>query len=147
MAVAEKIAARLKLSKRQRKQLALAADIDLGPRATVLAYRIGVESAQDRLLLAGRPADAASLIDWIAPRLPIGGGILIKRGIPPGPAVAHTLRAIEDRWVNEEFPSGAHFDLLVDEALTSQSKGRHPGLDQGSRFRMRYERDPGLSPG
>ena len=125
VAMAEKVAARLKLSKRQRKQLALAAHRDLDERPTALAYRIGVGSAQDRLLLANRPADAAALTGWVAPHLPIGGGALIKRGIVPGPGVARTLRAIEDRWVSEDFLAGARFEVLVDEALVAAG-GRSP---------------------
>jgi poly(A) polymerase len=59
------------------------------------------------------------ILAWNAPRLPISGGALIKRGLPAGPAVARTLRAIEDRWVETGFPSGDEFRQIVDEALGS----------------------------
>ena len=91
--MAEKVAARLKLSNKARKRIALAADDDLGANRDALAYWLGSESAQDRLLLADRPEDAAMLTDWPSPRLPITGGQLIKRGVPQGPLVAKTLQA------------------------------------------------------
>ena len=64
-----------------------------------------------------RTADAAAVSRWEAPRLPIAGGYLIKRGLAQGPAVARTLRRIEDRWVDEGFPSGDAFEQIVSETL------------------------------
>jgi poly(A) polymerase len=120
-AAAEAVGARLTLSNKARKRLACAAnpDIALPPRA--LAYRIGPECALDRLLLAGRAAEAATIADWQPPRLPIGGGALVKRGVEQGPVVARTLRAIEDRWVEAGFPAGETFERIVDDALGSAS--------------------------
>lgn len=115
-AQAEAIATRLKLSNKARKRIGEAADTDLSANRQALAYWIGTESAQDRLLLAGRPADAAALNDWPVPRLPITGGQLIKRGVPQGPLVAKTLHAIERAWVAAGFPSGEAFDRIVGEA-------------------------------
>jgi poly(A) polymerase len=68
-------------------------------------------------LLAGRPEDAAGIKGWKPPRLPIGGGDLIARGIPQGPEIARTLRRIEDAWESAGFPNGREFDQLVDAAL------------------------------
>jgi len=116
---AEKIAARLKLSNKARKRMSLAADADLATNRHALAYWIGTESAQDRLLLAGRPEDAAALRDWPLPRLPITGGQLIKRGVPQGPLVAKTLQAIERAWVAAGFPVGDDFQRLVSQATRS----------------------------
>ena len=70
---AAKIATRLKLSNKARKRIGLAAETDLGENPQALAYWIGAESAADRLLLAGRTEDAAALIEWPVPRLPISG--------------------------------------------------------------------------
>jgi poly(A) polymerase len=111
---AERIAARLKLSNKARKRIASAAERSLGAGPRPLAYRLGTESAIDRLLLAGRPDDAASIKGWRPPRLPIGGGDLIARGVPQGPDVARTLRRIEDAWEAAGFPKGKEFDRLVD---------------------------------
>jgi poly(A) polymerase len=114
---ASRVAARLKLSNKARKRLGSAADPSLGLNPRALAYRIGTESAVDRLLLAGQPSDAAAVATWIPPRLPIGGSQLMARGVPEGPAIARTLHRIEDTWEAAGFPTGEEFDRLVDEAL------------------------------
>jgi poly(A) polymerase len=120
--ISEPIGARLKLSNKARKRIAMAADDDLATNREALAYWIGVEGAQDRLLLAGRPEDAAALGDWPVPRLPITGGQLIKRGVPQGPEVAKTLHAIDRAWVAAGFPAGDGFDALVTEATAAYAK-------------------------
>lgn len=116
-AIAESVAARLRLSNKAKRRLICAADAAIGQDARALAYRCGLECAVDRLLLAGRPHEAAELTGWRPPRLPIGGGALIARGLAEGPVVARTLRRIEDTWVAEGFPTGALFDRIVDDAL------------------------------
>jgi len=116
-ALAEDIAARLRLSNKARKRLACAESSDPSSSPHALAYRQGTDCAVDRLLLAGRTADAAAVSRWDAPRLPIAGGSLIKRGVAQGPAVARTLRRIEDRWVDEGFPTGDAFERIVSETL------------------------------
>ena len=108
----------MKLSNRDRKRIACAADPQIAdPKA--IAYRAGVDCAVDRLLLADRAEDAAAIASWLPPRLPISGGALIKRGIAEGPLVSRTLRRIEDRWLAAGFPSGADFDAIVSEELSS----------------------------
>ena len=119
--LAEKIAVRLRLSNKARKRVACAAGRELGTNPQALAYRLGVDCAVDLLLLAGEPAQAAALIGWKLPRLPIGGGKLIARGVPEGPAVARTLRRIEDRWVEAGFPHGEDFERIVSDALASEA--------------------------
>ena len=116
-ATAERIAGRLKLSNKAKKRLASAANQALGLNPRALAYRIGTESAVDRLLLAGQPAEARAIAKWNPPRMPIGGGDVIGRGVPEGPEVARTLRRIEDAWEAAGFPTGDAFKRLVDEAL------------------------------
>jgi poly(A) polymerase len=69
------------------------------------------------MLLAGRAQDASAIAGWQAPRLPIGGGELIRRGLREGPIVAKTLRQIEDSWVEAGFPAGEQFERIVDAAL------------------------------
>ena len=73
----------------------------------------------DRLLLASRGEDAARIAKWQAPRLPVGGAALMARGLPEGPIIARTLRAIEDRWIAAGFPRGDELDAIVAEALAS----------------------------
>ena len=113
----EKVAARLKLSNKARKRLGCTAERGLGPNPQALAYRVGSECAIDRLLIASQPADASMISGWQVPRLPIGGGSLISRGLTEGPIVAKTLRAIEDRWVEAGFPAGDDLDRIVTEEL------------------------------
>jgi poly(A) polymerase len=116
-AVADKVAARLKLSNKARKRLAAAAEQELAGNPRALAYWTGAETAIDRLLLARRPADAAAIAGWPVPRLPISGGKLIKLGVPEGPKVAVALKAIERAWVEAGFPDGEGWDRLVTHAL------------------------------
>jgi len=119
--IAEDIAGRLRLSNKARKRLGCSAATELFASPQVLAYRVGAECAVDRLLLAGRSADAASIATWKPPRLPLGGGVLIARGLAEGPVVARTLRKIEDAWVEAGFPSGAELERIVNEALARAS--------------------------
>ena len=114
--VAENVAARLRLAKAQRFRLACAAERGeqdaLAPRA--LAYREGIESAVDRLLLAG--ASIAPLAGWSLPELPLKGGEIVARGIKAGPEVARILRRVETRWIEEDFPARERvIELLASE--------------------------------
>ncbi|MEA1073027.1 CCA tRNA nucleotidyltransferase [Sphingomonas sp. LY160] len=115
--LADRVAARLKLSNKARKRLSLAADHleKLAPRP--MAYRVGTEAAVDRLLLTDQPSEAAQIVGWTPPRLPISGGQLIARGVAQGPDVARTLRRIEDAWEDADFPDGAAFEAIVTAAL------------------------------
>ena len=116
-AVADKVAARLKLSNKARKRLALAAEPALGSSIHSLAYRSGTEAAVDRLLLADRPDDAVAAAAWPVPRLPVSGGQLIGRGVTQGPDVARALKRIEQAWEDAGFPGGAAVERLVDEIV------------------------------
>ena len=107
------MAARLRLSKQQRGRLACAAartpqDGEL-PRA--LAYHEGMACARDRLLLTGARLNA--LDDWTPPAFPLKGGAIVARGIAAGPAVARIMRAVEARWIAEDFPNEARIEALL----------------------------------
>ena len=115
--VAGDIAGRLRLSNKARKRLACAAGRSVTGVPEAMAYRLGIECAVDRLLLAGRPADARRIGEWHRPRLPVSGGMLIKRGLAEGPVVARTLKSIEDRWIEAGFPTGNEFQQIVEQAL------------------------------
>ena len=115
--IAEKLAARLKLSNRARKRLACAASPKLFSSPRSLAYRAGVECAVDRLLLSGQAPEARAISEWKPPRMPVSGGSLIARGLVEGPIVARTLRQIEDRWVEAGFPDGDALEKSVSESL------------------------------
>ena len=118
--LADKIAFRLKLSNKRRKRLGIAASWKDTPGPTrKLAYQIGSEGAIDRLLLGGDIPAARDLASWEVPRLALGGGELIRRGLVPGPGVAAMLRQIEQSWVDEGFPNEKRLAQLVDEALAA----------------------------
>jgi poly(A) polymerase len=120
-ALAEAIAARLKLSNKARKRLACAASDELEASPKALAYHVGTECAVDRLLLAGDPNAASVIASWKPPRLPIGGGELMTRGLPEGPIIARTLRSIERQWVEAGFPKGEAFQRIVADSLARAS--------------------------
>ena len=113
-AVAEQVAARLRLSVAQKKRLAVAARRERGePRA--LAYRLGREEAIDALLLTGRPV--ADLDEWDIPTFPLKGGAIVARGVAAGPEVARILQAVEARWIAEGFPGEDRVAELLDQQL------------------------------
>jgi len=118
-ALTENIAVRLRLSNKARKRLACAVGRDAYPSPQALAYRLGSDCAVDRLLLSGQVAEASAISAWKAPRLPIGGGSLIARGLAEGPIVARTLKKIEERWVSDGFPTGDAFEQIVSETLAA----------------------------
>ena len=120
--IAESVAQRLRLSKKAQKRLGCTAEEGLDSTPQALAFYVGHDCATDRLLLAGKPAEAASLSEWTMPRLPIGGGALIERGMAPGPEVARTLKALERRWVDSGFADGEAFERLVTEALEGSNQ-------------------------
>lgn len=116
--LAGQVAARFRLSGAQKKRLILAAARDEAPAdARALAYRLGRDQALDRLLFAG--ADTAPLKGWDIPTFPLKGGDIVARGVAAGPAVAKTLRAVENRWIAEGFPGPERTAELLDEALRS----------------------------
>ncbi|MFA6218434.1 MAG: CCA tRNA nucleotidyltransferase [Erythrobacter sp.] len=119
-AVAEAVSARLRLSRAQRARLVCAAgrtpfDAE-APRA--LAYREGLDGAVDRLLLQG--ADTGPLADWQVPELPLKGGEIVARGVDKGPEVARILRAVERRWVDEQFPPRDRVEAMLEEELAAR---------------------------
>lgn len=126
-ATVEQIGARLKLSNKARKRLVLAVEpgpADEAPRA--LAYRVGPESAIDRLLLdVDRPLSALGSLDgWTPPTLPISGGALIARGLPPGPDVAKALHEVQRIWVEEGFPDAARVEAIADQTVSKFQRAR-----------------------
>lgn len=113
--LAESVASRFRLSGAQKKRLALAAGRDgAEPDARALAYRLGVESALDRLLLTGKPITALS--GWEVPVFPLKGGDIVARGVKAGPEVARVLRAVEARWIEGGF-NDAQVPALLDAEL------------------------------
>lgn len=119
--IADSMGARLKLSNKARKRLALAHDPawDDIVKPGDLAYRIGREGAIDRLLLdCKRPLEeAASLLSWEKPHLPVSGGALVKRGLAAGPLVARALQQVEQRWIDEGYPGTERVNAIANEVV------------------------------
>ncbi len=129
--LALKVAGRFRLSGAQKKRLVVAAARSqmpsphrhayrvqvprAGEEPRTLAYYLGMESALDHLLLTG--ADTSPLTDWEIPRFPLKGGQIVARGVQAGPEVARILRAVEDRWVAEGFPTKARVAEILGELL------------------------------
>lgn len=121
------IGARLKLSNKARKRLAMA--LENGPAAQsprALGFRIGVEAAIDRILLdPAIPLDDLSMLDdWTPPSLPIGGGALITRGLTPGPDVARALGEVQDIWIAEGFPEADRVAAIADQIVSKFQRAR-----------------------
>lgn len=115
-AIGEAIGGRLKLSIAQRRRLIDALDERSAPPRED-AYRGGVDAAIDRQLLLGNPGAAAELSRWSPPAMPLTGGALVARGLQKGPDVARTLRAVESRWIAEDFPGAARANVIADEEV------------------------------
>jgi poly(A) polymerase len=116
------IAARLRLSKADSLRLCTDAAPAVTGDAESSAYLFGVSATVDRLLLSSRAEDARRIAGWKPPHFPLKGGMLIARGLAPGPAVAAALKAIEARWLGAGFPHGAALDAIVDEELVRQAR-------------------------
>ena len=113
---AEQVAARLRLSNANRKRLVrLARRTDDPGDPHALAYREGMDTARDLMLLSG--ASPASIEGWESPTLPLKGGEIVARGVAAGPEVARVLQAVEARWIAEGFPDAERVAALLDEEL------------------------------
>lgn len=124
-AINDAVGARLKLSKAERQVLGSAIGEDLAEGTRALAYRIGIDRAMDRLLLAGQGGALGEIADWTLPSLGLSGGTLIDRGLDKGPDVARALRMVQDQWIAEGFPdagrTGEIADAVVAQLLRSTS--------------------------
>ena len=118
---ADDIAARLRLSNAQRKRITTALTPNTAGPMEML-YRWGPESSTDRLLLSDTEGDviAAALTRIRAserPKLPLGGGSLVERGLSAGPVVAKALQTVERRWIDEDFPGPERVNAIADEVV------------------------------
>ncbi len=115
------VAARLKLSKRQRAALQAPLDARAVADPRRAAYNHGVDAARDAAFIYAGDAEYGARLDalegWSPPRFPLRGADLIARGLTPGPELGQRLRAIEARWIEEGFPDADSLDALVAEQL------------------------------
>ena len=101
---------------------------DAEVRAAV--YRHGARTAADALhrRWAENPADDESsrrllalAEGWRRPAMPVGGRELARLGVEPGPETGRLLKAFEDGWIADDFPSEGHAERLA--ALVSPPRG------------------------
>lgn len=117
--MAEAVASRFRLSGAQKKRLALAAAREgTKQEARPLAYRLGIDGALDRLLIAG--TDVSALDGWTIPEFPLKGGEIVARGIKAGPEVARVLRRVESGWIAAGFADSV-IPALLDAELSEQA--------------------------
>ncbi|MBU1385635.1 MAG: CCA tRNA nucleotidyltransferase [Alphaproteobacteria bacterium] len=135
--VVREAATRLRLSNAVRDRLAHAAaaypavDLSMSDReARAGLYRLGAPAFSDavrrrRAEAPGRADEARSLLDlaggWAPPRLPVGGRDLARLGVEPGPDTGRLLKAFEDGWIADDFPTTGHAERLA--ALISPPRG------------------------
>lgn len=140
-AAREAIAHRLRLSNAEAERLARCAlpDPAFKPEtderlARAYLYRFGVAAFRDGVLLAwadstGAPDDA----DWTSrfrlperwpvPELPVRGADLIEKGLAQGPAIGRIVRAFEEWWIANDFPSDK---LRLAKSLSDLVKANRP---------------------
>ncbi|MEZ5744178.1 MAG: CCA tRNA nucleotidyltransferase [Sphingomonadaceae bacterium] len=115
--LASQVAARFRLSGKQKKRLKLAADrSENDADARALAYRFGIDSALDRLLLTG--ADPGPLESWDIPEFPLKGGEIVAAGVAAGPEVARILQEVESQWIAEGFPPRERVEVILRSILS-----------------------------
>ena len=100
------------------------------PEVRAAVYRHGHRAVADALhrRWAETPggADAAqrllALVEgWSRPSMPVGGRDLARLGVEPGPETGRLLKAFEERWIAEDFPSEGHAERLA--ALLNPPRG------------------------
>jgi len=119
---AARAAERLRMPNAVRDRLAAAVraepSLDLDDRgARAAVYRQGGPAVTDGIFRAwaGAPergADARRLLavaqGWSPPRLPVGGRALERLGVAAGPETGRLLKAFEEGWIADDFPSDGH---------------------------------------
>ncbi|MEZ5921387.1 MAG: CCA tRNA nucleotidyltransferase [Parvularculaceae bacterium] len=95
--------------------------------AKAMLYRLGVEAWRDACDLAmARGTDRAELVTirnlpdrWKAPVFPISGKDIIAAGVPKGPLVARTLKAVEEKWIDANFPPDEQVHAMLADEIKS----------------------------
>ena len=135
--VVKAVCARLRLPNSTRERLVDAAlarpDVtlsmsDAATRAAI--YRHGGRAVMDALYRAwaeepGRGEDAQRLLGmvetWTPPVMPVGGRQLARLGVEPGPETGRLLKAFEEDWIADDFPTEGHAERLA--GLVSSPRG------------------------
>jgi poly(A) polymerase len=100
------------------------------PEVRAAVWRHGGRAVSDALhrRWAESPAgadDAQRLLalaeGWRRPSMPVGGRDLARLGVEPGPETGRILKAFEEGWIADDFPSAGHTERLA--ALVSSPRG------------------------
>ncbi len=126
------IAAQLKMSKAMADYLAGLANARAALRdagdtpVAALFYTYGQDEMLDALLI--ERGEHIAVEDWQAwnawqrPTFTIKGGDLIAKGLPAGPLVSQTLRAVEAEWIAAGFPDGDELQTIVTRHLAQSTR-------------------------
>jgi poly(A) polymerase len=101
--------------------------------ARVLLYRRGRQTYSDSVLLAWSRAPqgvadeswralAALPAQWQAPVFPLKAADFLARGVAKGPALGAALRAAEEAWIAQDFPSDVKLLAGIADAAARESK-------------------------
>lgn len=123
------VSSRLRLPNSTRDRLVFAAtatpDVRLSMsdrEARASLYRHGstafVDAVRRRSAEAGEGAAEVERLlrlgaNWVRPGLPVGGRDLGHLGIEPGPDTGRFLKAFEEAWVADDFPTTGHYERLA----------------------------------
>ena len=127
--IVREASARLRLPNSTRDRLADAAvaapAVSLSmsdPEVRAAVYRFGARAVADALCrrMAERPAqvdDGRRLLalaeGWRRPSMPVGGRELARLGVEPGPETGRLLKAFENDWIADDFPTEGHAERLA----------------------------------
>ena len=50
---------------------------------------------------------------WRRPSMPVGGRELARLGVEPGPETGRLLKAFENGWIADDFPTDGHAERLA----------------------------------
>ncbi len=117
---AQHMATALKLSNKQSLRLTKAVQMPLDvARLPAALYFDGAQAVADRALLAlasqaeagehtsALQAAVAAAQDYVRPKFPLSGAMMQKAGLPNGPEMGAMSKALEQWWVDNDFPDAA----------------------------------------
>jgi poly(A) polymerase len=138
---ADRLRERLKLSNAEYERLQVMADgwwrVSAGGSendARALLYRLGPERFLDRVLLAWSRSGAGAADQawcacaalprrWSVPVFPLKAADFLARGVAKGPALGVALRAAEDAWIAQGFPTDPATIAAIASAAAEAAKG------------------------
>ncbi len=128
------LAVNLRLSKRDQQQLQaydladhLLNGVETQQQARVALYKIGTQRWSNAIAQAiardhGASFDKTDFFEaqkdlptqWPIPVFSISGKDILAKGVAPGPEVSKILKAIEEEWIDADFPPITNTDMMVE---------------------------------